>query len=377
MKSVQDMFKEHCLKSGFQWLDSTAMLSNNPKLLFNISGGVVFEDMISHNRPEIIEAARIASVQRCLRTDGWKKIGVSGKHHLAFDMLGHFSFYELAEHDAKELMINIAWDFLAERVGLSPDYLFATVHPLDHASSRIWHKVGVPTMTDERNTTLTSEKTRCGFRTEIIWRPNEIRQVELWNLVFTQFQGANLFNNPLTCIVCDSGASVDRIVTAKENSRSDYENSLWGGLISALCKRSPSTDFTEINRLADMGKASVLLVSEGLHPGNKVAGYVLRRIIRSAFILCQLTSIPFSDFCLDCCNWWLTQNDSYGNVLRVLSDEADKFNEGLKRGMREFQRMLKKHGSLMDEHYEYLSSTYGIPRSLIEFRGSNRKKEAE
>lgn len=367
-----DEIRRHFETFGFQWQNSVPIVSANPKLLFNISGGVVFEDAISHGA--ILENTRVVSVQTCLRTDGWEKIGLSGRHHLAFDMLGHFSLYEGKEQEVKEAMIESAWRYLTAYAGISPATLSATVHPQDATSQRIWERLGVRTVSNDGNVTFTPTRNRCGVRTEIVWRnPDTNKSIELWNLVFTEFLGETLFESPLEKIAADSGASIDRIVTAVECCGSDYENSNWKSVVKSITERSEVKDQAIMCRLADLGKAAVLLISEGLRPGNKAADYVLRKLIREAFILCRQTSISFDEFVVISGNQWALADA----VQTVFAEEVSKFEKGLERGRKEYTKFIsRRNGPLTELDIEYLTSTFGFPRALIELEESKRNKEA-
>lgn len=366
-----DEIRRHFGTFGFKWQDSVPIVSSNPKLLFNISGGVVFEDVISHGATP--ENSRVVSVQTCLRTDGWEKIGRSGRHHLAFDMLGHFSLYDGDEAEVKNVMIESAWRYLTTCLGINPGTLSATVHPQDATSQKIWEKLGVGTVRNDGNFTYTPTRNRCGVRTEIVWQnPDTGKSMELWNLVFTEFQGDVLFQSPLEKIAADSGASIDRIVTAVECRPNDYENSNWKGVIDSIAGLSKISDQTIMCRLADLGKAAALLVSQGLRPGNKAADYVLRKLIREAFILCQQVSIPFDEFVAISGNQW----SSAEAVKTVFAEEVSKFEKGLERGRKEYQKLTsRRNGPLVESDIEYLSSTFGFPKALIEHEESKRNKE--
>ncbi|MBP6942416.1 MAG: hypothetical protein KBB55_00020 [Candidatus Buchananbacteria bacterium] len=371
MKSY-DEIKRHFRTSGFKWQGSAPIVSSNPKLLFNISGGVVFEDTISHGA--IPENRRVVSVQTCLRTDNWDRIGYSGRHHVAFDMLGHFSLYEDKEAEVKAVMIESAWQYLTQSLSISPSTLSATVHPQDATSQKIWRRIGVKTVIDDRNITLTPTRNRCGVRTEIVWEnPDTKRIMELWNLVFTEFQGDTLFESPLEIIAADSGASIDRIVTAAECSRSDYENSNWKDVVDSITEHSEVKERAITCRLADLGKAATLLASQGLRPGNKAANYVLRKLIREAYILCQQTSIPFDEFVLISGNQW----SSADKVQAVFTEEVSKFEKGLERGRKEYKKLSsRRNNSLTEPDINYLVSTFGFPRVHIELEESKQSEEA-
>lgn len=368
---MYDEIRLHFETFGFQWQDRVPIVSTNPNLLFNISGGVRFEDTISHGA--IPEKTRVVSIQTCLRTDGWEKIGLSGRHHLAFDMLGHFSLYEGKEQEVKDIMIESAWRYLTVCAGISPATLSATVHPQDATSQKIWERLGVKTISNEGNVAFTPTGNRCGVRTEIVWRnPDTDKSIELWNLVFTEFLGKTLFESPLEKIAADSGASIDRIVTAVECCGSDYENSNWKGVIESITEQFEVKDQATMCRLADLGKAAVLLVSEGLRPGNKAADYVLRKFIREAFILCRQTSISFDEFVVISGNQWASADA----VRTVFAEEVSKFEKALERGRKEYTKLIsRKNGLLKESDIEYLTSTFGFPKALIELEESKRNEE--
>lgn len=372
--NIKNIAQTYFTDCGFCWREGVPIVSANPKLLFNISGGVIFEDAISHEEP--LENRRIASIQTCLRTDGWEKIGISGRHHLAFDMLGHFSIYESDEYETKERMIIGAWRFLTLSLGIPTNQFFATVHVHDLVSQNIWCKLGVKVVLNSENTTVTPEKNRCGFRTEIVWvNPNNGRYMELWNLVFTQFEGDSLMVPPLDRVAADSGASIDRIITALECCENDYENSLWKNEIYSLIKISRFKEKSTIYRLADFGKAIVLLVSQGLLPGNKAADYVLRKIIREAYIICMQSSIFFTDFINISIRAWVDDQKSLDSIINVLVDEAKKFELVIARGQKEYFKIVSsKNGPLCESDIEYLSSTIGYPRALIKAEEKKRRE---
>lgn len=372
---LQNEIKNHFGNYGFLWKESDPIVSLNQKLLFNISGGVVFEDAIARGLTP--NRARISSIQTCLRTDGWEKIGTSGRHHLAFDMLGHFSLYENDERTVKNLMIESAWKLLIDCAGINSRNLFATVHPQDIVSQKIWEELGVKTISNNENVTFIPSKTKCGLRTEIVWQHPETMELrEIWNLVFTQFHGNTLFHSPMEKIAADSGASIDRIVTLIEHRSSNYENSLWKQLVQSLESCSVKDSYTKVCRLADLGKAATLLVSQGLGPGNKAAEYVLRKIIREAYIICRQVSLPFKEFGLISSNYWISVETTRNTVLQALMKEVSKFEQSLVRGRREYVKLKsQKTGLLNEQDIKYLASTFGYSAVLIELDECPSRKE--
>lgn len=363
---MYDEIKHHFETFGFQWQESVPIVSTNPKLLFNISGGIVFEDTISHG--VIPEKTRVVSIQTCLRTDGWEKIGLSGRHHLAFDMLGHFSLYEGKEYEVKDTMIESAWRYLTACVNISPNTLSATVHPQDTTSHKIWEKLGVGTISNDENITFTPTRNRCGVRTEIVWQnPSTGRSMELWNLVFTEFQGEVLFESALERIAGDSGASIDRLITAIEGANSDYTNSEWKSIIEDLQGRARNSEWQKSCRLADLGKATVLLANEGLKPihGN-TAGYVLRKIIRNSYVTCRLLELDFPEFLVLSIERWLSSNKNVEMIRQTVSEEIARFEKTLKRGHSKLISLYQKKKRVSADDIDYLVSCYGYPKDLIE-----------
>lgn len=147
------------------------------------------------------------------------------------------------------------------------------------------------------------------------------------------------FDSPMEKIAADSGASIDRIVTLIEHCCSNYENSLWKQLVQSLEGCSVKHSYTKVCRLADLGKAATLLISQGLGPGNKAAEYVLRKIIREAYIICRQVSLPFKEFGVISSNYWISVEPTRNTVLQVLMKEVSKFEQSLVRGRREYTKL--------------------------------------
>ena len=136
-KNIKDSFKSFSSEYGFVYHESEPLIAKEgSRLLFNISGGVKYQnELLELKEPD---EKKVSSIQRCLRTDGMKSIGYSGRHHLFFEMLGHFMFYESAEKETKEEFIKFAYDFLVNVVGLDKNRLFVTVHPQDIVTLETW-----------------------------------------------------------------------------------------------------------------------------------------------------------------------------------------------------------------------------------------------
>ena len=141
-------------------------------------------------------------------------------------------------------------------------------------------------------------------------------------------------------------------------------------MVSSIATLSKTEDQAVACRLADLGKASALLISQGLRPGNKAADYVLRKIIREAFVLCQQTLISFDAFAAISGSKWASAE----TVQTVFAEESLKFKKGLERGKREYQKLISRSkGPLTEQDLEYLSSTFGLPKTLLDSEETKRK----
>lgn len=364
MIPMVELYLNYFTSHGFSWQQNNNVLSNNSKLLFNISGGVVYEDVIATGqRPAL---SRIASSQRCVRTDSWRKIGSSGRHHLAFDMLGHFSLYERGEREAKELMMSTAWGFLRDAARLSSKKLLVTVHPADVITQKIWQALGViKIIPNENNVDINPTRTRSGLRTEICFHNGETL-VELWNIVFTQFDGSKVFDKPLPLVAVDSGLSLDRLMTADEGLVSNYDNSLWRGVITQLMTKTRTTERTKVNRLADTGRAIAYIAGAGFKPGNKGAAYVFRKVIREAYLVSNEIGLDLNHFVeMACCPWLELDSVATSELKQLVDDEITQFQRCLERGERACSNLIRKRGGqLLPADITFLFDTFGYPEVL-------------
>ena len=137
---------------------------------------------------------------------------------------------------------------------------------------------------------------KSALRTEILWQKdeNEPTFVELWNLIFTQFDSKNIFEHNSPLVGADSGASLERIVTAYENGTNNYENTMWRGFVEDI-KADKNININSARKIAELSNTSFKLVDEGLVPGNKVQPYMLRKILRSLYDLCDNYEIDIDE----------------------------------------------------------------------------------
>jgi alanyl-tRNA synthetase len=282
---------------------SSLVPGNDPTLLFTNAGMVQFKDVFLGK--ESRGYVRAASSQRCVRAGGkhndLENVGYTARHHTFFEMLGNFSFGDYFKHDA----IRYAWDFVTGTLGIPPERLWVTVYEHDHGAAEIWLKqIGVDPQRFSRmgaksNFWAMGDTGPCGPCTEIFYdhgpdvpggppgSPDEDgdRYVEIWNLVFMQFdRAADGTMTPLPKPSVDTGMGLERVAAVMQGVHSNYEIDLFRNLIAAAAKATGTSDLASnsLQVIADHVRASSFLIADGVLPSNEGRGYVLRRIMRRA-----------------------------------------------------------------------------------------------
>ncbi len=276
---------------------------NDPTLLFTNSGMVQFKDVFlgSDKRPY----SKAVTAQRCVRAGGkhndLENVGYTARHHTFFEMLGNFSFGDYFKRQA----IEYAWDLLVNKIGLSPDRLWVTIYIEDDEAADVWGNViQVPSerivrISSSDNFWSMGDTGPCGPCSEIFYdhgpqieggppgseTQDGDRYVELWNLVFMQFERfADGSMVPLPKPSVDTGMGLERIATVLQNVQSNYEIDLFRALIddAATIVGTKDLESKSLRVIADHIRSSAFLITDGVTPSNEGRGYVLRRIIRRA-----------------------------------------------------------------------------------------------
>ena len=303
-KQVRKTYIDYFRSKGHELVDSDSLVpQNDPSLLFTNSGMVPFKDVLLgvEKRPY----TRAVSSQRCLRVGGkhndLENVGYTARHHTFFEMLGNFSF---GDYFKKET-IAFAWELLTENYSIPADKLWITVFKDDDESETIWREdIGVPAerisrLDEEDNFWTMGDTGPCGPCSEIYYdhgpeiegSPPAIgsdpgdRFVEIWNLVFTQFdrsQDGSLSPLPSPCV--DTGLGLERMAAVLQDKHSTFETDLFTPLIKDAAKICGTKDLNNpsLKVISDHLRASAFLVADGVSVSNEGRGYVLRRIIRRA-----------------------------------------------------------------------------------------------
>ncbi len=306
MNDIRSAFLGYFEKNNHQIVPSAPLVpDNDPTLLFTNAGMVQFKDVFTG--VETRDYATAASSQKCVRAGGkhndLDNVGYTARHHTFFEMLGNFSFGDYF----KEKAIFYAWDFLTRELAIDEAKLLVTVYAEDETAADLWKKVA--SLDDRRiiriatadNFWSMGDTGPCGPCSEIFYDhgasipggpPGSAdedgdRFVEIWNLVFMQFQQSadgTRINLPRPSI--DTGMGLERISAVLQGVSDNYEIDLFRDLISAS-EQVTSTKASGDNRashrvIADHLRSCSFLLLDGVTPSNEGRGYVLRRIMRRA-----------------------------------------------------------------------------------------------
>ena len=301
---VRRAFLEFFRERGHTIVASSPLVpGNDPTLLFTNAGMVQFKDVfLGQDKRDYLRAA---TSQRCVRAGGkhndLENVGYTARHHTFFEMLGNFSFGDYFKRDA----IRFAWEFLTGTLELDPGKLWVTVFRDDDEAADIWLKeVGVSAqrfsrLGEKSNFWAMGDTGPCGPCSEIFYdhgpgvrggppgSPDEDgdRFVEIWNLVFMQFdRAADGTMTPLPKPSVDTGMGLERISAVLQGVHSNYDIDLFRNLIRAAARLAGTGNLesSSLRVIADHIRACTFLIVDGVLPSNEGRGYVLRRIIRRA-----------------------------------------------------------------------------------------------
>ncbi|MFI5054281.1 MAG: alanine--tRNA ligase, partial [Acidimicrobiia bacterium] len=336
------------------------------------------------------------SVQKCVRAGGKHNdlddVGRTNRHFTFFEMLGNFSFGDYF----KDKAITWAWELFTDVLGLDPERLWVTVHTTDDEAEQIWRDVvGVPPERIQRlgedNFWRMADTGPCGPSSEIFWdlgpaygpaagpAKNDARYVELWNLVFMQFDArpdGELV--PLPAPSVDTGAGLERNLAVLQGAESVWDIDVFRPLIAAAEAVTgtqygtfPGTESdVSLRILAEHGRTMTFLVADGVVPSNEERGYVLRRIIRRAvrhaFLLGaeELVTPALVESTIE------VMGSAYPEIVRqrelvlgVVSREEERFRQTLTRGL-ELLADLVVRGDVSGDDAFFLHDTLGFPIDL-------------
>lgn len=407
VSDIRSKFLQFFESKGHTVVRSSSLVpANDPTLLFTNSGMVQFKDVFlgTDKRPY----TRATSAQRSVRAGGkhndLENVGYTARHHTFFEMLGNFSFGDYFKRDA----IRYAWELLTKVYQLPEEKLWVTVYAEDDEAYDIWaSEVGVPAerivrIGDNKGARYASDNFwqmadtgPCGPCSEIfydhgpeVWggppgSPEEDgdRYIEIWNLVFMQFnrdEQGNMTPLPKPCV--DTGMGLERIAAVLQHVHSNYEIDLFQALIRAAGRETGVSDLANnsLKVIADHIRACAFLIVDGVIPGNEGRGYVLRRIVRRAirhgYKLGRKS--PFfhrlvADLVAQMGQAYPELAEAEGRVVEVLKAEEERFFETIENGMSILDtavaELKAKGGKTLDGELAFkLHDTYGFPLDLTQ-----------
>ena len=400
LNDIRSTFLDFYARQGHKVLPSSPLVPrNDPTLMFVNSGMVQFKNLFTG--VETQDYTRAATAQKCVRAGGkhndLDNVGYTARHHTFFEMMGNFSFGDYFKQEA----IVYAWEMLTKELCIPKEKLIVTVYHDDHEAAEIWKKVAgfsddkiIRIETDD-NFWMMGPTGPCGPSSEIFYDHGEHiwggppgsadedgdRFVEIWNLVFMQFEQFEDGNRaPLLSQSIDTGMGIERVAALLQGTNDNYSTDLIRSLIEASANATSSDpdgpDKTHHRVIADHLRSTSFLIADGVLPSKDGRGYVLRRIMRRAMRHAHL--IGAEDPLLHRLVPSLVQQmgAAYPELVRAqamieetLLQEETRFRTTLDRGLKLLEdeiSQLRPGGSLPGKTAFKLYDTFGFPLDLTQ-----------
>ena len=400
LNDIRSTFLDFYARQGHKVLPSSPLVPrNDPTLMFVNSGMVQFKNLFTG--VETQDYTRAATAQKCVRAGGkhndLDNVGYTARHHTFFEMMGNFSFGDYFKQEA----IVYAWEMLTKEFCIPKEKLIVTVYHDDHEAAEIWKKVAgfsddkiIRIETDD-NFWMMGPTGPCGPSSEIFYDHGEHiwggppgsadedgdRFVEIWNLVFMQFEQFEDGNRaPLLSQSIDTGMGIERVAALLQGTNDNYSTDLIRSLIEASANATSSEpdgpDKTHHRVIADHLRSTSFLIADGVLPSKDGRGYVLRRIMRRAMRHAHL--IGAEDPLLHRLVPSLVQQmgaaypelvQAQAMIEETLLQEETRFRTTLDRGLKLLEdeiSQLRPGGSLPGKTAFKLYDTFGFPLDLTQ-----------
>jgi len=406
VNELRKMYLDFFESKGHLKMNSFSLVPHNDNSLLLINAGMAPLKPYFTGQ-EIPPRRRVTTCQKCVRTGDIDNVGKTARHLTFFEMLGNFSFGDYFKHEA----IAWSWEFLTEVVGMEPERLYPSVYGEDEEAFEIWTKeIGVP---QEKITRFYRDPETgacdnfwehgagpCGPCSEIYYDRGEKygcgkpdckvgcdcdRFIEVWNNVFTQFNGDGHGNyEELENKNIDTGMGLERLAVVVQDVDSVFDIDTMKAIRDRICALSGKTyqtdalDDVSIRLITDHIRSATFLISDGVMPSNEGRGYVLRRLIRRAARHGKLLGIK-GTFLAELSKTVIQESkDGYPEleskkefILNVLTQEENKFANTIDQGLSilaEMEEAMNASGSktLSGSDAFKLYDTYGFPLDLTE-----------
>ncbi|MFW5858840.1 MAG: alanine--tRNA ligase [Planctomycetota bacterium] len=392
---------------------SAPLITDDPTTLFTVAGMAQFKDMFLGRGT--LPFSRATTCQKCMRTNDILNVGRTPRHHTFFEMLGNFSFDDYFKRET----IAWAWEFLTQVLDLDAERLWVSVHTIDDEAWDIWSReIGFPEarmvrLGDDDNFWPAGAPAHGplgpgGCCSEIFWDfepdgPDGVhpgndpgdRFVEIWNLVFPQFNvcepkvDGRYRLDDLGRRNIDTGAGLERMACVLQGKRNNFDTDLFQAIIARVCEvtdaryvegaasGSPEEERNAlVRRIADHVRGVTFAIADGAQPTNTGAGYVVRRLIRRAVL--DVDKLGLEDPCLHGVvgSVVAAMGAAYPEIVRredmaaaLIEREEKQFRSTLRRGLDLLERELatREPGPAFDGDKAFrLYETYGFPREVTE-----------
>lgn len=394
---IRQQFLDFFAKRGHAMLPSASLVpKNDPSVLFNTAGmQPLVPYLLGEKHPQ---GNRLASCQKCVRTGDIEDVG-DARHLTFFEMLGNWSLGDYFKEDA----IKWSYEFLTskeEGLGLDPARLYISVFegddnaPQDMEAVEIW-KQFIPEnriyfLPAKNNWWSPGDNGPCGPDTEMFYdvTANGLGDlaheqyveaddrgdlVEIWNDVFMQYEKKNgEVIGKLAQKNVDTGSGLERVAMIVQGKSNVYEADMFAPVMNAL-KESSSYDERSARIVADHLRSALFLAGDGVMPGNKDQGYILRRLIRRALV--QLRNLNIStDTIPNLLELFINIYKNHypeiasENNVSIIVNEVQKFQKTLESGLKEFEKGTDAFT---------LATTYGFPIELTLELAQEKNKEID
>ena len=390
---IRESFVNFFKKNSHTEVPSSPLIpEDDPSLLFTNSGMVQFKNFFTGKKKPIDK--NIVTIQKCIRAGGkhndLENVGFTPRHHTFFEMLGNFSFGGYFKENA----ILMAWEYLTKELCIDKKKLFITIFNDDDESEVLWKKISgfdrnkIIKINSNDNFWSMGEEGPCGPCSEIFFDNGEKyngglpgsaeqdgeRYVEIWNLVFMEYERTQGKLKKLRTKCVDTGMGLERITALISETADNYDTDLFQFLFKKIeekCNlKRKSNNLVSFKIIADHLKSICMLMSEGILPSNEGRGYVLRRLIRrslmqvnkihsnGAFLndLVKTTVDKYSKF-------YFELNERISFIEKNLKIEEDKFMETIDIGLSLLNKEIKnlESNEFSPEIAFKLYDTYGFP----------------
>lgn len=408
MNEIRAKFIDFFHSRGHEVVRSSSLIPrDDPSLLFTNAGMVQFKKIFQGLEKR--DYSRATTSQKCLRVGGkhndLENVGRTARHHTFFEMLGNFSFGEYFKEDA----IRFAWEFTTKELALPKDKLYATIYLDDDEAFDLWLKLtDIPAerilrMGEKDNFWSMGDTGPCGPCSEILIDQGEHmscgpecgigkcdcdRYLEIWNLVFMQFNQLEDGTREKLAKPCiDTGMGLERIAAVCQGVFSNYDTDLFRNIIDFECElakvtysqSAPDTNDvdTALRVVADHSRAIAFMIADGIMPSNEGRGYVLRRLIRRAYRFGRLIGMPSAFLYRTAQKVCELMGESFPELLanqefmmRLVREEEERFEKTLDKGLvllESAMEDLRQEGATVipGEVAFKLYDTYGFPLDIV------------